>query len=103
MNSRSKRRKFGQNYLKDKAVLFEMGSYINPKQNDSFLEIGPGRGALTEQINKKNINILAVDIDEENISYLREKYNGPGNLKFVECDFLKFDSMMFPYHFHRFP
>ena len=91
MNSRSKRRKFGQNYLKDKAVLFEMSSYINPKQNDSFVEIGPGRGALTEQINKKNINILAVDIDEENISYLREKYNGPGNLKFVECDFLKFD------------
>lgn len=91
MNSRSKRRKFGQNYLKDKAVLFEMSSYINPKKNDSFVEIGPGRGALTEQINKKNINILAVDIDEENISYLREKYNGPGNLKFVECDFLKFD------------
>ena len=91
MNSRSKRRKFGQNYLKDKAVLFEMSSYINPKQNDSFVEIGPGRGALTEQINKKNINILAVDIDKENISYLREKYNGPGNLKFVECDFLKFD------------
>ena len=91
MNSRSKRRKFGQNYLKDKAVLFEMSSYINPKQNDSFVEIGPGRGALTEQINKKNINILAVDIDEENISHLREKYNGPGNLKFVECDFLKFD------------
>ena len=91
MNSRIKRRKFGQNYLKDKAVLFEMSSYINPKQNDSFVEIGPGRGALTEQINKKNINILAVDIDEENISYLREKYNGPGNLKFVECDFLKFD------------
>ena len=91
MNSRSKRRKFGQNYLKDKAVLFEMSSYINPKQNDSFVEIGPGRGALTQQINKKNINILAVDIDEENISYLREKYNGPGNLKFVECDFLKFD------------
>ena len=90
MNSRIKRRKFGQNYLKDKAVLFEMGSYINPKQNDSFIEIGPGRGALTEQINKKNINVLAVDIDEGNISYLREKYNGPANLKFIESDFLKF-------------
>ena len=31
MSSRDTRRKFGQNYLKDQAILFEMGEAINPK------------------------------------------------------------------------
>ena len=91
MNIRATRRKYGQNYLIDKAVLFEMGNTINSKSNDSFIEIGPGLGALTEQINKESIKILAIDVDEQNIDYLKRKYNGPADIKFVHGDFLKFN------------
>ena len=47
MSSRDLRRKYGQNYLQDKAILFEMGEAIAPKEHDNFIEIGPGLGALT--------------------------------------------------------
>ena len=60
MRSRDIRRKYGQNYLTDKSVLFKMADAISPTSSDNFLEIGPGLGALTEQINKGDINIIAV-------------------------------------------
>ena len=91
MNLRSIRRKYGQNYLIDKAVLYEMGNSINPKEKDIFIEIGPGRGALTDQINKDDIQILAIDIDAQNIEHLTRKYDGPADIKFIHEDFLKFD------------
>tara|TARA_B100000963_G_scaffold258248_1_gene226630 strand:- start:300 stop:1061 length:762 start_codon:yes stop_codon:yes gene_type:complete len=91
MNSRIIRRKYGQNYLKDKAILFEMGRFISPKKGDSFIEIGPGLGALTEQINIEDINITAVDIDRENIEKLKKKFLGPASFKFIVNDFLKYE------------
>ena len=81
MNIRATRRKYGQNYLIDKAVLFEMGNTINSKSNDSFIEIGPGLGALTEQINKESIKILAIDVDEQNIDYLKTQIGNPEGLE----------------------
>ena len=39
MSSRSIRRKYGQNYLIDKAILFEMANHVSAKENDSFIEI----------------------------------------------------------------
>ena len=48
MNSRNIRRKYAQNYLIDPAILFEMATVITPKENDTFVEIGPGHGALTK-------------------------------------------------------
>ena len=53
MKSRDTRRKFGQNYLKDPAVLIQMGGAINPKKYENILEIGPGLGALTNQVHLK--------------------------------------------------
>ena len=41
MSSRDIRRKYGQNYLKDPAILFEMGEVISPNDSDKFIEIGP--------------------------------------------------------------
>ena len=44
MRSRDIRRKYGQNYLTDKSVLFKMADAISPTSSDNFLEIGPGLG-----------------------------------------------------------
>ena len=91
MSSRDLRRKYGQNYLKDKAILFEMGEAIAPKEHDNFIEIGPGLGALTDQINIEKINITCVEIDAKNIEYLRKKYDGPASFKFINEDILDFN------------
>ena len=88
MNSRDIRRKYGQNYLKDPAVLFEMGEVISANNSDRFIEIGPGLGALTNQINKKDTNIIGIDIDAKNIEALKNKFKGPANFKFINKDIL---------------
>ena len=91
MSSRDLRRKYGQNYLKDKAILFEMGEAIAPKKHDNFIEIGPGLGALTDQINIEKVNITCIEIDTKNIEYLRKKYDGPASFKFINEDILDFN------------
>ena len=90
MSIRDIRRKYGQNYLKDPAVLFEMGEAISPNTFDTFIEIGPGLGALTNQINKENVNIIGIDIDKGNIEALKSKFKGPANFQFINEDILKF-------------
>ena len=67
MISRDIRRKFGQNYLSDPAIIFEMGQAISPQTNSNFFEIGPGMGALTNVLNQDGISIKAVDIDKNAI------------------------------------
>tara|TARA_B100000965_G_C19519250_1_gene725677 strand:+ start:447 stop:1214 length:768 start_codon:yes stop_codon:yes gene_type:complete len=91
MSSRKIRRKYGQNYLKDPAILFDMGDVISPQEFDNFIEIGPGLGALTNQINKKNINIIAIDVDTKNIEFLKNKFQKPANFVFKNKDILKYE------------
>tara|TARA_Y100000741_G_scaffold153222_1_gene115726 strand:+ start:186 stop:953 length:768 start_codon:yes stop_codon:yes gene_type:complete len=90
MNSRDIRRKYGQNYLTDPAILFEMGEAISPKGFDNFIEIGPGHGALTNQINRENVHIIGIDIYSKNIEFLKKKFTGPANFKFINEDILNF-------------
>ena len=52
MIDRTVRRRFGQNYLIDKSVIFQIVEKINPSKEDNFIEIGPGRGAITKNIQK---------------------------------------------------
>ena len=71
MINRAKRRKFGQNYLKDKLVLAKMSDCINPKKTDHIIEIGPGEGALTKSLLlNKDIKLKAIDIDKQNVDLL---------------------------------
>jgi 16S rRNA (adenine1518-N6/adenine1519-N6)-dimethyltransferase len=84
MISRDFRRKFGQNYLSDPAIIFEMGQAISPQTNSNFFEIGPGMGALTNVLNQDGISIKAVDIDKNNIDYLSKNLLVLQNLNFFK-------------------
>lgn len=89
MGNRDIRRKFGQNYLSDPAIIFEMGQSISPYAGNQFLEVGPGMGALTKTLNKPNIKITAIDVDRENIEFLSKNLNGPADFQFINDDILK--------------
>ena len=92
MINRAKRRKFGQNYLKDKLVLAKMSDCINPKKTDHIIEIGPGEGALTKSLLlNKDIKLKAVDIDKQNVDLLKEKFSSYSNANFIHADFLDYD------------
>ena len=89
MIDRSSRRRFGQNYLRDKSVIYQIVDKINPSKEDSFIEIGPGQGAITGSIKNRSKNLTLIEIDKENVAYLK---NSLGNeIKIFEEDVLKID------------
>jgi len=89
MIDRSSRRRFGQNYLTDKSVVYQIVDKINPGKEDSFIEIGPGQGAITGSIKNSSQNLTLIEIDKENIAYLKSSL-GDG-IKIFEEDVLKID------------
>ena len=89
MIDRSFRRRFGQNYLTDKSVIYQIVDKINPGKEDSFIEIGPGQGAITGSIKNSSQNLTLIEIDKENIAYLKSSL-GDG-IKIFEEDVLKID------------
>ena len=89
MIDRSSRRRFGQNYLRDKSVIYQIVDKINPRKEDSFIEIGPGQGAITGGIKNNSKNLTLIEVDKENVAYLK---NSLGNeIKIFEEDVLKID------------
>lgn len=75
MSNRNHRRALGQNYLVDPVILFEITRAINPKKNDLIFEIGPGMGALTNLLHGSERELIAMDLDPKNISFLQDKFS----------------------------
>ena len=69
------KKKFGQNFLTDRYFISKIINEINPKEDDHILEIGPGKGAITEPILKKINHISVVEIDPDMIKILKHKVN----------------------------
>ena len=69
-NSHPFRKKWGQNFLTDSNLLDRIVRTVEPKENDSFLEIGPGDGSLTELIFPKVKKMVVVEIDPLLIKHL---------------------------------
>jgi len=55
------------------------------------VEIGPGKGALTEHLLEHSDRVIAVEIDPYLVQYLRAKFRGNDRLEIVEGDILKVD------------
>ena len=81
-------KRFGQNYLYDKNIIIKIVQEIDPKPNDTIVEIGPGRGALTEHIYGKIKKLIAVEIDKRVIDDLGTRFP---ELNLIQSDFLKID------------
>ncbi len=81
-------KRFGQNYLVDQNIVKKIISQFDPKKDDLILEIGPGRGVLTEHLNITGAKIYAVEIDKRVIDDLKEKFR---NVEFINKDFLKIE------------
>ena len=67
------KKKFGQNFLVDRYFISQIIKEINPKESDHILEIGPGKGAITDPILKKINHISVIEIDPDMIKILKNK------------------------------
>lgn len=88
------KKSLGQNFLKSEADLSAIVETASIKTNDLVLEIGPGRGALTEKILSAGARVLAIEKDRDLISFLNEKFAeeiGRDQLKIIEGDIIDFD------------
>ncbi len=84
----------GQHFLKDQNIARKITDSLLPLTTN-VLEIGPGMGVLTQYLLKNNrFSVLAIDIDQESISYLHEAF--PQQKKqIIYGDFLKMDLTLF--------
>jgi 16S rRNA (adenine1518-N6/adenine1519-N6)-dimethyltransferase len=59
------KKSLGQNFLVDSTVINQLINYVNPDLNDNFLEIGPGKGAITRELLSKSYCTHAVEMDND--------------------------------------
>jgi 16S rRNA (adenine1518-N6/adenine1519-N6)-dimethyltransferase len=82
------RKRFGQHFL-EPAWVHKVVQAIAPHPNDRFLEIGPGRGALTLPLAAAVSQVIAVEVDRDLAASLRQRL--PTNVRVIEGDFLATD------------
>lgn len=87
------KKSLGQNFLKSKIALRQIAEAGNIKKDDVILEIGPGKGALTEQLLEKARTVIAVEKDRDLYELLKIKFKKEiesCSLVLVHDDILKF-------------
>jgi len=81
---------FSQNFLIDPTIASRIVEESGALKDETVLEIGAGRGILTQSLIEKGIKVIAFEIDRELFDFLKNKFNGM-NVEFIFEDFLKFD------------
>lgn len=86
------RKRFGQNFLQDQAIIRAIIRGIDPKPGERLVEIGPGLGALTEHLLRATEGVLdVVELDRDLIPVLRTQFFNYPNLTIHQADALQFD------------
>jgi 16S rRNA (adenine1518-N6/adenine1519-N6)-dimethyltransferase len=87
-----RRKRFGQHFLHDPAVIERIVQAIDPQPGDRLVEIGPGRGALTHRLLERSRGMLdAVEIDRDLASLLRAELSPRAGFVLHEVDALELD------------
>jgi 16S rRNA (adenine1518-N6/adenine1519-N6)-dimethyltransferase len=99
------KKSLGQHFLKSKRVAAYIAEAAQIGLNDSVLEIGPGKGILTEALLARAGHIVAVEKDPELVAYLKRRF--PDEIKkqklvLVQGDALRFDPARYAPHDARY-
>lgn len=83
------KKSLGQNFLIDRNILRNIVAAAELDADCGVLEIGPGLGALTEQLAQAAGSVVAVEIDRRLLPILAETLRPYGNVRIIEGDVLK--------------
>jgi 16S rRNA (adenine1518-N6/adenine1519-N6)-dimethyltransferase len=87
-----RRKRFGQHFLHDRRILDRIVLALAAKPGDTLVEIGPGRGALTERLLAlPGCTLDAIEIDRDLAAQLRGRFTGSPDRALHEGDALEFD------------
>ena len=85
------KKRLGQNFLVDKNIRNKIVDSCLLRKTDTVLEIGAGRGELTELLAQKAKTVYAVEIDDSLYKILQQKFSQDKNVKLIHKDILKVD------------
>ena len=85
------RKRFGQHFLRDNHVLDAIVDALGPIGDKTVLEIGPGRGALTDRLADRAGRLVAIELDHDLAQLLRERYAHRPHVTIIDGDVLKTD------------
>ena len=83
--------KYSQNFLKDKGLVKKIINMANIGPADIILEIGPGKGIITEELAKRCKKIIAIEKDKKLYQFLKKKFGKEKRVKIILADFLKYN------------
>jgi len=83
------RKRLGQHFLIDEAVLERILSAAELSPGDIVVEVGPGPGILTEGLAKQGARVIAVELDAKLVTLLKKRLAGFPDVKIVHADILK--------------
>ena len=85
------RKRFGQHFLHDQAVIRRIVDAIDPTPGDVLIEIGPGLGALTRPLLERAGKLEVIELDRDVIPHLQKACDGVGSLTIHSGDVLDMD------------
>src|SRR3989344_7881515 len=87
------KKSLGQNFLKSEKIAEEIVSAGEVVSDDIVLEVGPGKGILTEKLLEKAKKVIAVEKDEQLVKFLKDKFKNNHKWEIIRGDILKFNLM----------
>jgi 16S rRNA (adenine1518-N6/adenine1519-N6)-dimethyltransferase len=84
-------RRLGQHFLARKSVLERIAAAASAHPESPVIEIGPGKGALTEYLVDRVSRVIAIEVDPVLVHYLKEKFRARPNFSVEHADILKTD------------
>jgi 16S rRNA (adenine1518-N6/adenine1519-N6)-dimethyltransferase len=85
------KKSLGQNFLIDTNILKKIVEFANIGDNTGAIEIGPGIGALTEQLARASKKVVAFEIDQRLLPILKDTLSPYENVKIIHSDVLEAD------------
>lgn len=82
------KKRFGQHFLSDANILRRIVDAAELEPDDSVLEVGPGLGALTDELARRASRVVAVEVDRDLVAHLRERFAGTSKVAIIEGDVL---------------
>ena len=83
------RKSLGQHFLTDRRILTRIADALKIQDGETVVEIGPGRGALTDILADRAGRLVAIEYDRALAAALRERYAKRNNVLIVESDVLE--------------
>jgi 16S rRNA (adenine1518-N6/adenine1519-N6)-dimethyltransferase len=84
-------KKYGQHFLSDERILRGIVDALDPQPTDTVIEIGPGRGSLTDLLVERSKRLIGVELDRALAEQLRERYRGRTDVEVLQGDVLETD------------